>query len=83
MIGYILMCYGCFDALSSMICSYLVKAVGRIPVFVAGALINASVIAVFLIWRPNPEQRISFFVIAAFWGFSDGIWQTQINGKVS
>ncbi|CAM1309378.1 unc-93 (predicted) [Pycnogonum litorale] len=31
------------------------------------------------LWRPNPEDKALFFVIARLWGMGDAVWQTQIN----
>ena len=32
-------------------------------------------------WMPRPEQAYVLYILAGMWGFTDGIWQTQINGK--
>ena len=48
---------------------------------VTGAFINLAVILFLRLWTPNPDDAYVFFIIAAFWGISDAIWQTQINGK--
>ena len=47
---------------------------------VTGAFINLAVILFLRLWTPNPDEAYVFFIIAAFWGISDAIWQTQING---
>ena len=59
----------------------LVKHLGRLPVFILGAAINAGVIADLFTWVPNPDQSWAFFLLAALWGMADAVWQTQINGK--
>ncbi|CAG0895623.1 unnamed protein product [Darwinula stevensoni] len=78
-IGYVLICYGVVDALCSLGFGYLIKLVGRIPIFVLGALINAGVIIVLFTWAPNPDNVVVFFVLAGGWGMADAVWQTQIN----
>ena len=60
--------------------SLIIKRCGRVPIFVMGAFINLAVILVLRLWMPNPDEAYVFFVIAALWGISDAIWQTQING---
>ena len=74
--------YGVCDAIFSISSSPLIKAVGRIPIFTLGALINAGLITTMLIWMPTPDQYLIFYIIAGLWGISDAIWQTQINGKL-
>lgn len=44
-------------------------------------MINYSAIAVMFTWDPTPEESHVFFLIAAMWGVSDAIWQTQVNGN--
>lgn len=79
-IGYVLICYGVVDAISSLGCAPIVKYTGRITIFILGASVNIATIIVMLTWKPSPEQPIMFFVVAGLWGFADAIWQTQING---
>lgn len=50
-------------------------------IFIFGALVNVAMIIVMLVWIPDPDSPIMFFVVAGFWGIGDAIWQTQINGK--
>lgn len=82
-VGFVLICYGAADALGSITCGSVVKIVGRVPIFIFGALLNAALIITLFLWRPDPDNAVVFFVIAAFWGLSDSIWQTQINCKYS
>lgn len=79
MVGYVMICYGVCDALCSITFSPVVKMVGRVPVFAAGALINFGVIIALIYWRPHPDDTAIFFVLAGLWGVSDAVWQTQIN----
>ena len=78
-VGYVLICYGAADAIGSITCGSIVKRVGRIPIFIFGASLNAALITTLFLWRPDPSNSAVFFVIAALWGLSDSIWQTQIN----
>ncbi|XP_069973442.1 UNC93-like protein [Penaeus vannamei] len=79
MVGYVMICYGLCDAVCSYSFSPLVKAVGRVPVFTLGALINLGVIITLRLWTPTADDLPVFFVLAGLWGVADGVWQTQIN----
>ncbi|KAI9554119.1 hypothetical protein GHT06_019391 [Daphnia sinensis] len=78
-VGFVLICYGAADAIGSITCGSIVKRVGRVPIFIFGALLNAGLIIALFLWQPDPSNPVIFFVIAAFWGLADSIWQTQIN----
>ncbi|KAK7081147.1 Ion channel regulatory protein UNC-93 [Halocaridina rubra] len=79
MVGYVMICYGVCDAICSVSFSPLVKIVGRVPIFTMGAIINMGIIITLKYWMPHPEDFFLFFVLAALWGVSDAVWQTQIN----
>jgi hypothetical protein len=57
--------------------------VGRIPIFLFGAILNIVVIVVLFDWMPNPNEAYVFFILAGLWGVSDAVWQTQINGIIT
>ena len=82
MVGYVLICYGVCDAICSVSFTPLVKIVGRVPIFILGALLNIGVIILKFTWMPHPDDLYLFFAVAALWGISDAVWQTQINGKL-
>ena len=69
------------------ICLWIVDNVnnvvsGRIPFFVLAALVNLAAMLTMLFWSPVNKSNIPvFFVLAAMWGISDAVWQTQINGN--
>jgi len=79
MVGYVMICFGVCDAICSLAFSPLVKVVGRVPVFALAALVNAACIVVMATWAPRPDGLFVFFLVAALWGVSDAVWQTQIN----
>jgi hypothetical protein len=58
----------------------VVKYVGRMPCFLIAAGINYAMILTMMFWQPNPNQIYMLFIIPAFWGLGDAVWQTQING---
>ena len=82
-VGFVLICYGIADALGSLVAGSVVKKVGRIPIFLFGAVVNLGLVIALLVWRPDPSQKIVFYVVAALWGLADAIWQTQINCKLN
>jgi len=70
-------------ALSSLGCGYVVKFVGRIPIFVFGSVINFSLILTMLFfWSPDPSRPEVFFVVAGFWAISNSVWTTSLNGML-
>ena len=44
-------------------------------------VVDVSIQLVMYFWHPNPEQEYVLYILSALWGLTDGIWQTQINGK--
>ena len=80
-VGYVLICYGIFDALCSVSFGAIIKFTGRVPIFLLGAMINLVVVIILFEWTPHPSQAYVFFILAAMWGIGDAVWQTQINGK--
>ena len=49
---------------------------------ISGFLINGSLIITFLIIDITQDNLYLYFVYAGLWGMADGIWQTQLNGKL-
>lgn len=79
-LGYVLITYGAVDALCSFSFGGLINYVGRVPIFIAGALVNVICVVILFQWTPSPDMAWVFFLIAALWGAADAVWQTQING---
>ena len=48
---------------------------------VTSALINMGLLVLFVVWQPNAHDMYVYYLGAALWGFSDAVWQTQVNGK--
>lgn len=78
-VGRVLICYGVFDALASVSFGFVIKLVGRVPIFILGACINVGVLIALFSWTPTPDTQIVVYILAALWGIGDAIWQTQIN----
>ena len=80
-VGYVMICFGVGDSLFSYLLGKLTKYVGRIPIFISGAVIHLVVYIVLLTWKPDRDMISVAFLMAALWGYTDAVWQTQINGK--
>jgi len=78
-VGRVLICYGVFDAIASVSFGFVIKVIGRLPIFILGAVINVCVLITLFTWTPTQDTWIVVYVLAAFWGMADAIWQTQIN----
>jgi len=78
-VGRVLIVFGICDAAASVGFGFIIKKIGRIPIFILGATINILVIIVMLSWSPARDQVAVLYVLAALWGTADAIWQTQIN----
>jgi len=78
-VGFVLITYGVFDAICSVSFGAVIKFTGRVPIFLLGAIINIVVVVIFFEWSPLPSQEYLFYILAAMWGISDAVWQTQIN----
>lgn len=78
-VGRVLIVFGIFDAFFSFLSGYIIKLVGRIPIFIFGALMNYVVIIIMLTWTPKVSEVYVVYILAALWGLGDAVWQTQIN----
>merc|ERR1719192_2973123 len=78
-VGRVLIVFGICDAAASVGFGFIIKKIGRIPIFILGATINTLVIIVMLSWSPARDQVAVLYVLAALWGIADAVWQTQIN----
>jgi len=78
-VGRVLIVFGIFDAAFSFLSGYVIKLVGRIPIFIFGAIMNYVVIIIMLTWTPKVDEVYVVYILAALWGLGDAVWQTQIN----
>ncbi|GFO20719.1 unc-93-like protein a [Plakobranchus ocellatus] len=78
-LGYVMICYGVTDAICSILFGRLVQYVGHIPFFVLAFIALGGLQITFLLWSPNKEQEILFYVFAGLWGLGDAVIQTQLN----
>ncbi|XP_063364450.1 UNC93-like protein isoform X1 [Cydia amplana] len=78
-IGYVIICFGVFNALAAPIAGAVVKLTGRYPVMVTALLLNIVLLTALILWRPDPENWLVFYLLAAIWGTADAVWLVQVN----
>lgn len=78
-IGFVMICFGVFNAVAAPIAGAVVKITGRFPVMVTALLLNLCLLTTLLLWRPDPNQWFVFYALAAIWGTADAVWLVQVN----
>ncbi|XP_040285337.1 protein unc-93 homolog A-like [Bufo bufo] len=78
-VGYVMICFGATNSISSMVFGKLSQYTGRIALFMLAAAISVSCIIGLRLWSPNPNQLAVFFIFPALWSISDAICQTLLN----
>ncbi|XP_004932254.2 UNC93-like protein [Bombyx mandarina] len=78
-IGFVMICFGAWNAIAAPLAGALVKTTGRYPVMVTALVLNLCTLTVLLLWRPNPDQWLVFYGLAAVWGAADAVWLVQVN----
>ncbi len=80
MIGYITMCLGVASVIVSLLCSRLIKIVGRMPFFICSAIIHCvTIVTCQFFWNPNPDKPEIFFIIATLWGAATAMTATSLS----
>nr|XP_023020735.1 UNC93-like protein isoform X1 [Leptinotarsa decemlineata] len=79
-VGYVMICFGCVNAVCSLLFGSIMKYIGRAPIMGLGVLVHTGLQIWMLLWRPHPDTPFKFFVAAGLWGVGDAVWQTQVNG---
>lgn len=74
--------YGICQSSSSYLFGYLVKYIGRVGCFVVASLLNYAMILSMFFWQMHDNQMLVLFVIVSVWGIADGIWQSQVFGRI-
>ncbi|XP_029657148.1 UNC93-like protein, partial [Octopus sinensis] len=78
-IGYIMISFGVVDAICSFSFGRMVQWVGHIPFFVLATIVHGGLQIFLLVWTPDPNKVVIFYVISGLWGMGDAVIQTQIN----
>lgn len=79
-VGYVMICFGCVNAICSILFGSIMKYIGRAPIMGLGVLVHTGLQSWMLIWKPHPDAPMKFFMAAGLWGVGDAVWQTQVNG---
>lgn len=79
-VGYVMICFGCVNAVCSLLFGSIMKYIGRAPIMGLGVLVHTGLQTWMLIWRPHPDAPMKFYMAAGLWGVGDAVWQTQVNG---
>ncbi|KAJ8940273.1 hypothetical protein NQ314_010768 [Rhamnusium bicolor] len=80
-VGYVMICFGCVNAICSLLFGSVMKYIGRAPIMGLGVLVHVGLQTWMLLWRPHPDSPMNFFMAAGLWGVGDAVWQTQVNGN--
>ncbi|GFQ68750.1 protein unc-93 homolog A [Trichonephila clavata] len=78
-VGLVTVCYGTFCGMSAPLAGWLVKRVGRLPIFFMATIINIATCIFLLFWKPSAEEPVLFFVVAGLWGVFVGIIWSQLR----
>ncbi|XP_026327506.1 UNC93-like protein [Hyposmocoma kahamanoa] len=78
-IGFVMICFGVFNALAAPIAGAVVKLTGRYPVMITALILNLCLLTCLLLWRPSPDQWLVYYSLAAVWGTADAVWLVQVN----
>lgn len=83
MVGYTMICFGVCGSISSFVGGKLEKHVGCTGLIVMATILDVALVAVMLVWQPEPEPSFYYFLLLGAWGIGDGIWMSQVNCVVS
>ncbi|CAH0554817.1 unnamed protein product [Brassicogethes aeneus] len=78
-IGFVMICFGVCNGLAAIFTGSIVKITGRSPVICFALSLHVALIVTLLVWRPNPDEKLIFFIISGLWGICDAVWLVQIN----
>ncbi|GFX26286.1 UNC93-like protein [Trichonephila clavipes] len=78
-VGLVALCYGIVCGISSVLSGWIVRHVGRRPVFTTAAIVNAISLAYLLVWTPHSNSPKMFFFAAGLWGVHVGIIWSQLR----
>ncbi|KAF8793240.1 UNC93-like protein like [Argiope bruennichi] len=77
-VGIVTVFYGLACALAATLSGYLVKYIGRIPIFLTAQLVNLGISIFMMLWIPDSDHPAMFFVTAGLCGFVTGVFWAQI-----
>ncbi|XP_055940093.1 protein unc-93 homolog A-like [Argiope bruennichi] len=77
-VGLVSMFYGSACVFSSSTTGFLVKYVGRKPLFLIAQVISLSMMIFLMLWEPNSDSTYKFYIAAIFFGTLTGIYWSQL-----
>ncbi|GIX86919.1 UNC93-like protein, partial [Caerostris extrusa] len=77
-VGLVTVFYGLACALSATTSGYLVKYVGRIPIFLTAQVVNIGISVFMMLWVPDPNHPSMFYLTAGLCGVVTGVYWAQI-----
>ncbi|XP_018792026.1 PREDICTED: UNC93-like protein [Bactrocera latifrons] len=78
-IGFAMICFGVANAIAAGIAGALVEKLGRITLFIACALLNASLFTYMFFYEAREGDYVMYCAFAAIWGICDGVWLVVVN----
>ncbi|CAL1289354.1 unnamed protein product [Larinioides sclopetarius] len=77
-VGIVTVFYGMACAFAATLSGFLVKYIGRIPIFLTAQLVNIGISVFMMLWVPDPNHPTMFFVTATLCGIVTGVYWAQI-----
>ena len=80
-VGFTLIALGVSSAITSIVCSRLVKYLPRFLVVLFGVALSVAMLLFMLFWERVPSYYV-IFTIAVGWGASDAVWNTMPTSRL-
>ncbi|GBL76440.1 UNC93-like protein [Araneus ventricosus] len=77
-VGLVSVFYGSACVISSSTSGFLVKYVGRMPLFIIGQVISISMMVFLMLWKPDSDTPYKFYIASIFFGALTGIYWSQL-----
>ncbi|CAH1781034.1 unnamed protein product [Owenia fusiformis] len=81
-IGYCMIMLGLANIASSILIGFVAKHIPREVIIGLGGILHIGLMVFLLIWVPDKGVTPVVFLMSAFWGMCDAVWQTQCNSLV-
>ncbi|XP_015605268.1 UNC93-like protein isoform X2 [Cephus cinctus] len=84
-VGYVMICYGVFNAFSAITMGWLTKITGKLVVVGGATVIHLGLFAFLLNWIPRGRENELYILllVTGLWGVADGGWYVQINDTLT
>ncbi|XP_066286177.1 protein unc-93 homolog A-like isoform X1 [Branchiostoma lanceolatum] len=81
-VGYVLLCYRVTSSVFSLLSGHVNKYVGTRSLLVAAAVATVALSGYMLWWRPEEKAVVRIYLVAAGWGATLAVWQTQLDALI-